>query len=138
MCVLLACDDMRGGDDDARPGDPATSRDAQAAGGTDDPHDARRGGPDSRPSEHPWVRRLLREGGPDDRRQRVDAREKVEKLPRRHDRAQLADDDGALEVLPKLGAAGQVEPHDAEYPDDGEPGHCSEDHSSDHVERSER
>ena len=89
-----ARDDVRGGDDDVRPRDPARAFDAEAAGGCGDPDDARPRARDRGRREHALVGRRRRRRRAGDLRERVDARERAQHRARRRDlvqRCRIAD-----------------------------------------------
>ncbi len=121
--VALARDHVRVGHDEAGRRDPAAALDPEPARRTEDPHDARA----ARPGR-PRAARIPRVGGGDvggrpvDRRQRIEARERVEDRARRRQQlVELAQDRRVLESRSQRRRAGRLERDRADDPRDPEP-----------------
>ena len=75
---------------------------------------------------------------PADRRERVDARDRVEQPRRRHPLVDLAQDPRALHFLAKLGLARHVQRDGARDPDDRRARGCAEHQPAERVEHAQR
>ena len=137
-CVLHPGDDVGVRDDEVRRRDPAGALDAEAAGGPGDAEDA-----GSRPAT-PALWSSAGSGGgdlrqrPADRRERVDARDRIEQPRRRHPLVDLAEDPRALHLLAQLRLAGHVQRDGAGDPDDRRPGRRAEHEPAERVEHAQR
>ena len=114
--VLLARDDVRGGDDEPRRDDPAAPLDAEPTGRPQHAHDRRSRAPDARLPQDARVERPRRNRRPGQALERVDSPERVQDRPRRHDLVQTLEHDRLLHRAPQLRLARKLERHRAKHP----------------------
>ena len=125
--VALACDDMRGRDDEVPPREPAAALDADPARDADDLDDRRLGLLHPGLAHDRGARGRRRRGRPGDRRERIDAREQVQQAGRRHRVVQVAHDLGAEHLLPDGRLPGNEQGGRAGDPDDDKPRRTADD-----------
>ena len=119
--------------------EPAAALDPDAARGADDLHDRRLGPDDAgRCARSPGSRGVGGRGGPEDRRERIDAREQVEQVPRRHHLVQAAHDLGALHLPPQRRLPRDEQRGRAADPDEREPVASAEHEAAGGVEEPQR
>ena len=124
--VVLPGDDVCSRDDEVVSGRPAGPFDAHAARSAEDAHDARPRNPHARRVHEPRIRRSDRPGRSRDRRERIDARERVEDLLRRDDLVEPAQHRGPLRAVPQVGLPGEQQGDRADHPHDRQAGERAE------------
>ena len=115
--VVLTCDDVGVGDDQAGTGHPARALDPEPAGRAEHPHDRIAGIDHLRVFDNRGIGRGHRRRRSDDRGSRIDPVQRVEDRPRgRQHLVEAAQDQRALHVGAQLGGAGRVQRNRPEHP----------------------